>query len=80
MRISFILVVVAAFKLTASMPDADDDCPRDCDWNDCCPGQICNLVVIELFPVSSMSNFLLTPWLTGAVDRYLQSAAVWLMT
>ncbi|KAG1789176.1 uncharacterized protein HD556DRAFT_1399571 [Suillus plorans] len=43
MRLSFILAVVAAFKLTVSMPVVSDDgvCPIFCDRNLCCPSFIC---------------------------------------
>ncbi|KAG2112499.1 hypothetical protein BD769DRAFT_1492604 [Suillus cothurnatus] len=72
MRISFILVVAAAFKLAASVSDADDYCPGPCELQDCCPGMTCTALLGDWFPVSSMSNFLLTLWLTGVADICLR--------
>ncbi|KAG2032041.1 hypothetical protein BDR03DRAFT_971213 [Suillus americanus] len=73
MRVSFIFAVVAAFKLTASMP-AVLECPSFCNVDaDCCPGETCNVVAVDMFPVS-MSSFLLTLWLTGMVDNLLRLA------
>ncbi|KAG2034119.1 hypothetical protein BDR03DRAFT_965884, partial [Suillus americanus] len=40
---SFVLAVIATFKLTASMPVADSQCPLFCDSEKCCPGYTCIL-------------------------------------
>jgi hypothetical protein len=57
MRLSFVLAVVAAFGLTASMPVSDDTkCPQYCDVTECCPGYEC--VEESPNPVNvSMSSF-----------------------
>ncbi|KAG1778721.1 hypothetical protein EV702DRAFT_1091371 [Suillus placidus] len=72
MRLFFVLAVVAAFKLTVSMPAVSDDgeCPIDCTWTACCPGYVCQAIVAVTFPVS-MSSFHLTPWLTSVVGLYV---------
>ncbi|KAG1882791.1 hypothetical protein F4604DRAFT_1742891 [Suillus subluteus] len=71
MRLSFILVCLAAFKLSTSMP-AVNYCPELCTAQECCPGQQYHLLRVEnlsLGPQVSMSSFLLTPCLTGLVDK-----------
>ncbi|KAG2032625.1 hypothetical protein BDR03DRAFT_969617 [Suillus americanus] len=47
MRLSFVLAVVATFKLAASMVirDSDDNsCPESCMTRDCCSGYYCQVI------------------------------------
>ncbi|KAG2159559.1 uncharacterized protein EDB93DRAFT_294310 [Suillus bovinus] len=68
MRLSFILAVAAAFKLTVSMPLVSDesDCPFYCGSSEtvCCSNALCEPMRNEE-GVVSMSSFHLTSRLTG---------------
>ncbi|KAG1865785.1 hypothetical protein DFJ58DRAFT_770211 [Suillus subalutaceus] len=47
MRLSFVLAVVAAFKLTASMAiRGDSDCPESCTMGECCLGYYCQVIIV----------------------------------
>ncbi|KAG1778719.1 hypothetical protein EV702DRAFT_1091344 [Suillus placidus] len=70
MHLSFILAVVAAFKLTVSMPvSLDTQCPATCDVQNCCPNYECWISSADPYNVS-MSSFHSTPWLTGVVGHF----------
>ncbi|KAG1888311.1 hypothetical protein F4604DRAFT_1716832 [Suillus subluteus] len=67
MRLSFVLALVATFKLAASIAIRDDSgCPPYCAWNECCPGYYCEAITAGDSDVS-MRSFHLTPWLTDVV-------------
>lgn len=58
MRLSFVLAVVAAFKLSVSVspPSIDTPCAIFCNTSaDCCAGETCEPVVYDR--QVSMSNF-----------------------
>jgi hypothetical protein len=60
MRLSFVLAVIAAFKLTVSMSAADgpgSQCSPSCSLYDCCTGYECKEVVNS---VSTTNGFHLT--------------------
>ncbi|KAG2036675.1 hypothetical protein BDR03DRAFT_959147 [Suillus americanus] len=48
MRLSFVLAVIAAFKLTVSMPAADGRCAFFCESKKCCPGYECVRFINDL--------------------------------
>ncbi|KAG2091487.1 uncharacterized protein F5147DRAFT_723465, partial [Suillus discolor] len=73
MRLAFILAVVAAFKLSVSVPSPSTDipCPILCNTTaDCCAGDICQPIVYDR--EVSMSSFRLynpmTHWLGRAIS------------
>ncbi|KAG2039389.1 hypothetical protein BDR03DRAFT_951785 [Suillus americanus] len=69
MRLSFVLAVIAAFKLTVSMPVADSQCPWFCDSQKCCPGYDC----VPFMVPDGIGYFCVGPY-DGVINSLLLSA------
>ncbi|KAG1857833.1 hypothetical protein F4604DRAFT_1747832, partial [Suillus subluteus] len=62
MRLSFVLAVVAAFKLAVPVAGSDDiECPVNCENIDCCSGWECREKPLEVEPFFVSEQFSCNP-------------------